>query len=119
MFYIAVGIVYVFFNKLIINYRPVLTANELEASYPSSHTLLVLCIMSTAMIQMHQRIKNQSLRTILDILCVAVMFLTVIGRLLAGVHWISDIIGGILISAALVTLYYAVINRMAQQKKQS
>ena len=38
--YVAMLIVYVFFEKCIINYRPVLIDKVLEASYPSSHTIL-------------------------------------------------------------------------------
>lgn len=34
----------------------------------------------------------------------------VLGRLLCGVHWVSDIIGGALLSAGLVTLYRCIIS---------
>ena len=44
LFYILVLGVYIFFEKVVINYRPVLIDNILEPSYPSSHTLMSICI---------------------------------------------------------------------------
>ena len=107
IFYVLVLAVYLFFEEWAINYRPVLIAGFLEASYPSSTTMLVMCVMPTAMIQLHNRIQNQPLRRCIQ--CVIGLFIVfmVVGRLLSGVHWMSDIIGGILLSSGLVTLYYA------------
>ena len=104
-FYIVVMAVYVFFELVVINYRPVLIDGCLEVSYPSSTTLLVMCVMPTALMQLWKRINGRVWR-----LCVAVMIVTfmtfmVIGRLISGVHWISDIIGGALLSTGLVTAY--------------
>jgi len=103
-FYAAVMAVYLFFEIVVINYRPVLIDGYLEASYPSSTTMLVMCVMPTAMIQLDFRIKNKAFRrcVMLGILIFTVG--VVIGRLLSGVHWITDIIGGALISAGLVMI---------------
>ena len=108
-FYIVVMMVYILFETIVINYRPVLIEGYLEVSYPSSTTLLVLCVMPTAMMQFHDRIKNNVCRRWVKwIIAVFVAFM-VIGRLLAGVHWITDIIGGALLSAGLVSLYAAIV----------
>lgn len=110
-FYIAVIILFIFFEICIVNYRPVLIHDILEASYPSSTTMLALCIMPTAMMQLHARIKSSSLRRhILGSVSVFTAFM-VIGRLISGVHWLTDIIGGILLSTGLVMLYRAVIQK--------
>ena len=107
-FYVAVMAVYTLFELVVINYRPVLINGYLEASYPSSTTMLVMCVMPTAAMQLHARIKNGMLRAcVLFAIAVFVAFM-VIGRLLAGVHWLSDIIGGALLSAALVMTYRAI-----------
>lgn len=106
-FYLAVLAVYVLFEKLVINHRPVLIAGVLEASYPSSTTMLAICVMPTAMLQLRQRIRNQVLRRwLLGAMAVFTVFM-VVGRLISGVHWLTDIIGGILLSAGLVMLYAA------------
>ena len=108
-FYIVVMAVYVLFEVFVVNYRPVLIGGILEASYPSSTTMLVLCVMPTAIMQFNARIKNNILkRFVASAITVFVVFM-VIGRLLSGVHWFTDIIGGALLSAGLVMMYRAII----------
>ena len=104
-FYIVVLAVYIFFEFVVINYRPVLIDGYLEASYPSSTTMLVMCIMPTAMMRLCARIKCKALRSGVFLGIVAFIAFMVIGRLVSGVHWLSDIIGGALISVGLVIMY--------------
>ena len=110
VFYIVVMAVYIFFETVVINYRPTLIDGYLEASYPSSTTMLVTCVMPTAAMQLNERIKNTALRRCAVILIIAFTVFTVMGRLFSGVHWITDIIGGALLSAGLVMTYYSVSN---------
>ena len=105
VFYIVVMAAYIFFEVVVINYRPTLIDGYLEASYPSSTTMLVMCVMPTAAMQLNSRIKNTVLRRFAVIAIVVFTAFMVIGRLLSGVHWITDIIGGALLSAGLVTMY--------------
>ena len=106
-FYIVVMVVYILFEMVVINYRPTLIDGYLEASYPSSTTMLVMCVMPTAMMQLRARIKNKVFsRCVMIAIAVFIVFM-VIGRLVSGVHWITDIIGGALLSAGLVTMYDA------------
>lgn len=106
-FYILTLAAYLLFEEIVINYRPVLISGYIEASYPSSTTLLVLCVMPTAMLQLKDRIKNAILRRCVLWSISIFMFLMVIGRLISGVHWLTDIVGGILLSWGLVMLYQA------------
>ncbi len=106
-FYIVVFGFYVLFEYLVINYRPVLIDGYLEASYPSSTTMLVACVMPTAAMQLDARIKNRAVKSCAVTLCYAFAVFMIIGRFIAGVHWISDIIGGLLLSASLVTAYHS------------
>lgn len=106
-FYGAILAAFIFFQRVIVNYRPVLIEGVLEASYPSSTTLLTLTVMPTALLQLKGRIKSPALRTaVTGAICFFVLF-TVAARTLSGVHWITDIIGGSLLSAGLVFLYCA------------
>ncbi len=108
-FYIVVMAVYILFEIVVINYRPTLINGYLEASYPSSTTMLVMCVMPTAMMQFSTRIKNDLFRQcVLFTITVFIAFM-VIGRLVSGVHWITDIIGGALLSTGLVLMYCAII----------
>ena len=108
-FYIVMTGTYLFFENFVINYRPVLIEGILEASYPSSTTLLVLCVMPTAAFQLKNRIKNSALRNFS--VCAINLFTVfmVSARILSGVHWITDIIGGILFSAGLFMIYTGII----------
>ena len=106
-FYVVVLIVYVLFEKAAINYRPyIFDAKEgLEASYPSSHTILAFSVFGSAMIWLRRRTFDEMLLKLLKYLTYALIVLTVFGRLMSGVHWFTDIVGGVLISLALVYLY--------------
>jgi len=104
-FYIVTMAVYILFEYVVINYRPILINNYLEASYPSSTTLLVLCIMPTAIMQLNNRIRNNAVKKLVDLLIKAFIVFMVISRLISGVHWLTDIIGGIILSTAIVLLY--------------
>ena len=105
-FYLLMGITYVFFEKVVINYRPVLLEGVLEASYPSSHTMLAICICTSSLLISKYYIKDVSIRNGLDKFTWGLMAILVLGRTLSGVHWLTDIIGGIVISLFLVSLYW-------------
>lgn len=109
-FYIAVIAVFVFFEIFVVNYRPVLIDGKLEASYPSSHTMLALCVMITAKMQFASRIRNKKSRQILSAAAMGYAVFMVAGRFLSGVHWFTDIIGGILLSTGLILIYKSVCN---------
>ena len=81
----------------------------MEASYPSSTTLLVLCVMPTLIEQIQRRMSCSTLKTIITILAIAFSAFMVVGRLISGVHWFTDIVGGVLLSAGLFTVYKAVV----------
>lgn len=113
-FYLAVMAVYLLFECVVVNSRPVLIDGRLEASYPSSTTVLVLCVMGTALIQLKARMKKSALRRRISCAAIAFMVLMVAGRLISGVHWASDVIGGVLLSAGLVAAYDGVICRIEE-----
>ena len=108
-FYVVVMVVYVLFELVVINYRPVLIDGCLEVSYPSSTTLLVTCVMPTALMQLQGRIKDRTLKRCVSFAIIVFIAFMVIGRLISGVHWVTDIIGGALLSAGLVMAYAWVV----------
>ena len=109
IFYVVMLIVYILADKIVINYRPVLEDGVLESSYPSSHTLLACCICASSLLIAKYYMKNQKLLKIFNYGTIILMIISVVGRLLSGVHWLTDILGGIIISAFLVYLYYSFI----------
>lgn len=104
-FYLLVLAFYLLFEQVVINYRPVYINGYLEVSYPSSTTMLVLTVMPTAVMQLRRRIQNPVWRKWVTFCIAAFVVFMVAGRLISGVHWFSDIVGGALLSAGLVMLY--------------
>ena len=114
--YLVVLGLYVLFERVIVNYRPVLMPGSThpEASFPSSHTMLVCVVIGSAMMLIGKYITGTVPRRVLRTVCVLVIGITVIGRLISGVHWFTDIVGGILISAMLLYLYAGVLERTGE-----
>ena len=109
IYYVVVIFGYLFFEMIPINYRPILIEGILEASYPSSTTLLTLCVMPTLVFQINRRVASVMVKRIIYVLTVAFSSFMVIGRLIAGVHWFTDIVGGVILSAGLFFLYKATV----------
>ena len=106
LFYVAVFVAFISFEVLVINYRPILIEGVLEASYPSSTTMLAMCVLPTAAMQIRSRIRNKAFKECVFYLTVVFTVFMVVARLISGVHWFTDIIGGALLSTGLVTMYY-------------
>ena len=109
IFYIVILFIYVLFEKLEINYRPILIDGILEASFPSSHTILALCVCISSLILSRKYI-NKKYINITNVITLILMFGVFIGRIMSGVHWISDIIGGIIISLTLIMYFITIQN---------
>ena len=111
VFYVAVIAIFLLFEVAVVNYRPVLIEGRMEASYPSSTTLLTVCVMPTAAMQVGTRVKKMWLRSGLFALISAFTVFMVVARVLSGVHWITDIVGGVLVATGLDMLYYTLAIR--------
>ena len=105
--YILVILFYILFEKVPFNYRPVVLdpAEGLEPSYPSTHTMIILTIFGTAIGVIGDYIKNAKLVLLLKIAALVIMAVTIIGRLICGVHWFTDIAGGVIISLFFINLF--------------
>ena len=109
IYYVQVIACYLIFEMIPVNYRPVLIEGRLEASYPSSTTLLVLSVMPTLWFQANRRVSNAMIRKAVAVFVVTFSVFMVIGRLVSGVHWATDIIGSVLLSAGLYMLYRSAV----------
>ena len=114
--YVLMAIVYVFFEKFIINYRPVLIDGELEASYPSSHTILAICICISSLIVSKNYLSDNYLK-VSNIVTILLLLGVFLGRVISGVHWISDIIGGVIISLTLLMYFYTLYDTRRKKNK--
>ena len=109
VYYVIVILCYLVFEMIPINYRPVLIDGYVEASYPSSTTLIVLSVMPTHVFQADRRLKNNRIKACIIVLSFLFSIFMVVGRLVSGVHWFTDIIGSIFISTGLFYIYKAVV----------
>ena len=104
-YYVLVILCYLLFEMVPINYRPILINGNLEASYPSSTTLLVLSVMPTLKYQTDRRIANPVIRKAITVFVIVFAAFMVIGRLISGVHWVTDIAGSVFLSSGLFMIY--------------
>ena len=104
-YYVLVILGYLIFETVPINYRPILIDGNLEASYPSSTTLLVLSVMPTLKYQVDRRTVNPLLKNVTTVFVVVFSAFMVTGRLISGVHWATDIIGSVFLSSGLFRIY--------------
>ena len=109
IYYVIVIFGYLIFEMIPINYRPILIEGVMEASYPSSTTLLVLSVMPTLTFQLKRRMKNMTVCKMLSMLTILFSSFMVVGRWICGVHWFTDIIGSIILSTGLFFVYKGIV----------
>ena len=110
LYYILVILGYLVFEMIPINYRPILIGGALEASYPSSTTLLVLSVMPTLVFQVGRRWKRKTVKRAVNLFVVLFSAFMVLGRAVSGVHWATDIVGSVLLSFGLFKLYQSAVS---------
>lgn len=109
IYYVVVIFAYFIFEMIPINYRPILIDGRMEASYPSSTTLLVLSVMPTLVLQVNRRVISNGIKRIVKMFANVFTIFMVVGRLICGVHWFTDIVGAVIISSGLFVIYKAVV----------
>ena len=117
LYYILVILAYLVFEMVPINYRPILIGGALEASYPSSTTLLVLSVMPTLVFQVGRRCERKTVTRAVSIIVVLFSAFMVLGRAVSGVHWATDIVGSVLLSFGLFKLYQSAVTTVDLRNK--
>lgn len=101
----ALRLCYLLFEFVVINYRPILIDGVAEASYPSSHVLLFATVCPLLMLTFWREIKSRPWRAGIVTLGVVLMLIGMVARALSGYHWLTDVLGGVLLGAVLVAWY--------------
>ena len=107
-FTISVGILVLFFilfEVVHVNYRPILENGKKKGSYPSSHTLGATFAFLALNSLLLKYVKNKYAYYTLSALLAVISVITIVGRLLCQMHFITDIIGAILLSCAVYFTY--------------
>ena len=118
--YVILAVLYILFELLVINERPIIMPGDehVEASFPSSHTLLSFVIFGSAMIVIGKYVRNRSLCNLIQVLFGIMILIAVFGRLLSGVHWFTDILGSLFLSAALLLLFTGLLDLAEKRTKE-
>ncbi|MBR3395562.1 MAG: phosphatase PAP2 family protein [Firmicutes bacterium] len=112
--FVLLGIVYVLFEKVVINCRPILMEGETvpEASFPSSHTVLACVIFGSVAMLVKDYVNDNRTAALVQNACLVLMIVAVLGRLFSGVHWFTDILGGLFLSYALLQAFSGVLDKI-------
>jgi len=84
-------------------------------AFPSSNTMMVCTIMGSTMMLLNKYIGMTGLRKFLFVICGLAIAVTVMGRLISGVYWFTDIVGGVLVSTTLLSLFSWVVERFKDE----
>lgn len=109
IYYVLVIMGYLVLEMIPINYRPILIDGFMEASYPSSTTLLVLSVMPTLTFQSKRRIENRYIQKSIEVFSNLFIVFMVGGRLISGVHWFTDIVGSVMLSVGMFHVYKGLV----------
>jgi undecaprenyl-diphosphatase len=115
--YIITALFYLLFEIVIVNYRPIIRDEGLEASFPSSHTMLAVAVFGSAIVYAIFRIKEDLIKKIVIVVSALLAAGMALGRLISGVHWFTDILGGALLGCAIVSLYMAFVLSIKKEKE--
>lgn len=100
---------FIIFEKfLVLNTRP---NGSGEPSFPSTHTMIVATIFLLTAIILPNYIKSKTARVIMDIAMLLFIILVSVGRILANMHWVSDVVGGLIFAVIFATIYYLILRR--------
>ncbi|MBR3720017.1 MAG: phosphatase PAP2 family protein [Firmicutes bacterium] len=115
--FVLLGIVYVLFEKVVINCRPILMEGETvpEASFPSSHTVLACVIFGSVAMLVKDYVNDNRTAALVQNACLVLMIVAVLGRLFSGVHWFTDILGGLFLSYALLQAFSGVLDKIKEK----
>jgi len=116
--YVLGLIVYIVLEKVVINSSPVFS-NGLKVSYSSFYIILAVAFMGAAIVEFNARLKAKKVKIIVLTLCILDGIGLLVTRLVSGVHWVTDVIGTLLISVACFLLFLGVFNVIVQNKKKN
>ncbi|MBQ0071593.1 MAG: phosphatase PAP2 family protein [Spirochaetales bacterium] len=105
--FVLLVVLYLLFTKVSPNYRPVLTEEGLEESFPSSHVMVSIMFSLTGLTMFrdfHFKLNSAISKTV-ETAAFVLPCLVAVFRLLSGMHWFTDVLGGIFLGAFLVQLH--------------
>ncbi|MBQ3464767.1 phosphatase PAP2 family protein [Candidatus Saccharibacteria bacterium] len=112
--------IYLIFDKVLpkfFDFMPTRPNGSGEPSFPSTHVMVVATIFFLVFMVLPKYVENKTMRIILEILMLAGIILTCIGRVLANMHWPLDVFGGIVFAFFFAEVYILTIKERKKSKK--
>lgn len=104
--YGAMAIIYAIFEYLaVVNTRPTLNNGAVESSFPSTHVLVVATVLSLMVVALPKYLDDKKARVLIAVISAIATALVMTGRVMSGQHWFTDVLGALLWSLFLVSLY--------------
>ena len=104
--YVLSVIAYLIFEIVKVNYSPLSTSEKLKTSYPSTHVFIFFTFAISGVIALFNFIKDKGpLKIALLVIASLLAVLMVVFRLMSGHHYLTDVVGSILLATTLVTLF--------------
>lgn len=85
--------------------------NETGYSFPSGHSMISMAFYGLLIYLIYKKIKNKYLKATLIIILLLLILAIGISRIYLGVHYVSDVIGGFLISMSYLIVYIKLIKK--------
>ena len=108
---VAAAIYLIFEKLLVINYSPVLEGGKAVPSFPSTHVLVAVVLAMISAIILTSLLKKRVLRIAVNTILPTLMVWMMVGVILAGTGWFTDVIGGLLYGMTAVSLYQTLMAR--------
>jgi len=118
--FLLIFILYVLFNEVALNFRPIIEPGKIEpeASFPSSHVLMASTVMGAIFVALPTYVKNKKFLLALKVVCILIFAGTVICRLFCGIHWVTDIAAGLLISSTLLSFFKVLYSALPKKEEE-
>ncbi len=86
-------------------------------SFPSGHAMISICLYGLLIYLVNKFIKNKILKVLLTVLLMLIIICIGLSRIYVGVHYPSDILGGYLLSLAILITNIPLVNKYYRGKK--
>ena len=123
--FIAINLIIVFLTSQVFKFvfrrsRPaeIFLVSATGYSYPSGHMMVSSAFYFYILYLICITIKNRILKIILSIMTVILILLIGFSRIYLGVHYLSDILGGLFLAIAYLMLFLRVTNKVLVGKKE-
>ena len=115
---IVLIITWLLFDKVIAyNYRPIYVNKNLEGSFPSTHVLFTTFVLVSAFGISLNREKNNFYNLAILVIAILVITLTSLCRVLSGMHWATDVLGGLLLGLGYFFILYGIFKGLSKKEE--